>query len=62
LCILPFRTWLFSVVELSAAPFAVLLNARVEVVPGAPHSMYWETPALFNDAVSRLLKEIAAAA
>ena len=37
-------------------------NARVEVVPGAPHSMYWETPALFNDAVSRLLKEIAAAA
>jgi len=62
LCILPFRTWLFSAVKLSAAPFAVLLNARVEVVPGAPHSMYWETPALFNDGVSRLLKEIAAAA
>jgi len=36
-------------------------NARVEIVPGAPHSMYWETPALFNDAVSRFLKEAGAA-
>jgi 3-oxoadipate enol-lactonase len=35
--------------------------ARVEVVPGAPHSMYWETPDLFNDAVSRFLKEASAA-
>jgi pimeloyl-ACP methyl ester carboxylesterase len=37
----------------------LLGGARVEVVPGAPHSMYWETPALFNDAVSRFLKEVA---
>jgi pimeloyl-ACP methyl ester carboxylesterase len=36
-------------------------NTRVEVVPGAPHSMYWETPGLFNDVVSRFLKEVAAA-
>jgi pimeloyl-ACP methyl ester carboxylesterase len=33
-------------------------SARVEVVPGAPHSMYWETPDLFNDAISRFLKEV----
>jgi 3-oxoadipate enol-lactonase len=39
----------------------LLRNARVEVVPNAPHSMYWETPALFNDAVARFLKEIATA-
>ena len=29
-------------------------SARVEVVTGAPHSMYWETPQLFNDAVAQL--------
>ncbi len=40
----------------------LLPGARVEIVPGAPHSMYWETPALFNDAVRRFLKEVAAAA
>lgn len=39
----------------------LLTNARVEIVPGAPHSMYWETPALFNDAVRRFLKEVSAA-
>ncbi len=33
-------------------------HTRVEVVAGAPHSMYWETPDLFNDAVSRFLKEV----
>src|SRR5579875_3477600 len=38
----------------------LLTSARVEIVPGAPHSMYWETPALFNDAVSRFLKEVTA--
>src|ERR1700753_3421037 len=38
----------------------LLPSARVEVVAGAPHSMYWETPALFNDAVARFLKEVAA--
>jgi pimeloyl-ACP methyl ester carboxylesterase len=36
----------------------LLASARVEVVPGAPHSMYWETPALFNEAVGRFLTEV----
>jgi 3-oxoadipate enol-lactonase len=39
----------------------LLTSARVEVVTGAPHSMYWETPALFNDAVARFLKDVAGA-
>jgi len=39
----------------------LLPSARVEVVTGAPHSMYWETPALFNDAIARFLKDVAAA-
>ena len=39
----------------------LLPGARVEIVPGAPHSMYWETPALFNDAVARFLKDVATA-
>lgn len=29
-------------------------GSLLEVVPGAPHSMYWERPDLFNAAVSRL--------
>ena len=40
----------------------LLPSACVEVVTGATHSMYWETPALFNDAVARFLKDVAAAA
>ena len=39
----------------------LLPRAQVEIVPGAPHSMYWETPALFNDAVASLLKDVATA-
>jgi 3-oxoadipate enol-lactonase len=39
----------------------LLPQARVEIVPGAPHSMYWETPSLFNDAVGRFLADVAAA-
>jgi 3-oxoadipate enol-lactonase len=39
----------------------LLPRARVEIVPGAPHSMYWETPSLFNDALGRFLAEVAAA-
>jgi 3-oxoadipate enol-lactonase len=38
----------------------LLTRARVEIVPGAPHSMYWETPALFNDALGRFLAEVTA--
>ncbi len=33
----------------------LLPGARVEIVPGAPHSMYWETPDLFNDALRKFL-------
>jgi 3-oxoadipate enol-lactonase len=36
----------------------LLPNARVEIVPGAPHSMYWETPALFNEALSKFLADV----
>ena len=36
----------------------VLPSARVEIIPGAPHSMYWETPDLFNDAVRKFLAEV----
>jgi 3-oxoadipate enol-lactonase len=39
----------------------LLTQARVEIVPGAPHSMYWETPALFNDALGRFLADITTA-
>jgi pimeloyl-ACP methyl ester carboxylesterase len=39
----------------------LLPSACVEVVTGATHSMYWETPALFNDAVARFLKDVAGA-
>ena len=39
----------------------LLPKAQVEIVPGAPHSMYWETPALFNDALSRFLTDVYAA-
>lgn len=36
----------------------LLQNARVEIVPGAPHSMYWETPDLFNEALRKFLAEV----
>ena len=36
----------------------LLPSARVEIVPGAPHSMYWETPDLFNDAIRKFLAEV----
>jgi pimeloyl-ACP methyl ester carboxylesterase len=36
----------------------ILGHARVEIVPGAPHSMYWETPSLFNDAIARFLADV----
>ena len=39
----------------------ILGHARVEIVPGAPHSMYWETPSLFSDAVGRFLADVTAA-
>ncbi len=39
----------------------LLPRAQVEIVPGAPHSMYWETPALFNRALRRFLARVYAA-
>jgi pimeloyl-ACP methyl ester carboxylesterase len=36
----------------------LLPRARIEIVPGAPHSMYWETPDLFNEALGNFLAEV----
>ena len=33
-------------------------QAAFELVPGAPHSMYWEAPGLFNAAIERILGAI----
>lgn len=40
---------------------ALLPGSSLEVVAGAPHSMYWEAPRLFNAAVERFLQTIYAA-
>ena len=36
----------------------LLAGSTLDVVPGAPHSMYWEAPELFNDAVERFLRSV----
>jgi pimeloyl-ACP methyl ester carboxylesterase len=36
----------------------LLEGSTLDVVPGAPHSMYWEAPALFNAAVARFLASV----
>ncbi|HTZ29772.1 MAG TPA: alpha/beta hydrolase, partial [Streptosporangiaceae bacterium] len=36
----------------------LLPKARVDMVPGAPHSMYWEAPGLFNAALERALDTV----
>lgn len=36
----------------------VLPEARLELVPGGPHSLYWEAPEVFNAALDRLLSAI----
>jgi pimeloyl-ACP methyl ester carboxylesterase len=36
----------------------LLPGSVLEVVPGAPHSMYWETPQLFNAALERFLATV----
>ncbi|GIE86318.1 alpha/beta fold hydrolase [Actinoplanes regularis] len=33
-------------------------GSRLEIVPGAPHSMYWESPDLYNAAVARIREEL----
>lgn len=40
----------------------LLPDSVLEIVPGAPHSMYWETPQLFNAAVDRFLVRVHSAA
>ncbi|MFT4084103.1 MAG: alpha/beta hydrolase [Nocardioides sp.] len=37
---------------------ALLPGVHVELVPGAPHSMYWEAPDLFNAALRRFLTKV----
>ncbi|MEV0616385.1 alpha/beta hydrolase [Nonomuraea sp. NPDC050404] len=37
----------------------LLPGSRLELVPGAPHSMYWEAPELFNDAIIRIREDLA---
>ena len=44
------------------AAAALLPEARLELVPGAPHSMYWEAPELFNAALVRFLDQVFATA
>lgn len=36
----------------------LLPEAHVEIVPNAPHSMYWEAPELFNTALVRFLERV----
>jgi pimeloyl-ACP methyl ester carboxylesterase len=45
-------------VETVRAAAALLPEARVEIVPGAPHSMYWEAPEAFNAALVRFLEQV----
>ncbi|MFD6280001.1 alpha/beta fold hydrolase [Streptomyces sp. NPDC060209] len=35
-------------------------GSHLEIVPGAPHSMYWETPQEYNAAVARLRRTLTA--
>ncbi|WRZ94831.1 alpha/beta hydrolase [Streptomyces sp. NBC_01007] len=36
----------------------LLPGSRLEIVPGAPHSMYWETPGPYNHAVAHLRRTL----
>lgn len=38
----------------------LLLGSHLEIVPGAPHSMYWEVPAQYNAAVAHLRRTLTA--
>ncbi len=50
---------LSSATVLAAA--ALVKRSRSSIVPNAPHSMYWEVPALFNAAVREFVRELYAA-
>jgi 3-oxoadipate enol-lactonase len=45
-------------VDTVRAAASLLPDAAVEIVSGAPHSMYWEAPHLFNAAVVRFLERV----
>lgn len=45
-------------VDTVRAAGALLPGAHVEIVPNAPHSMYWEAPGLFNAALVRFLNRM----
>jgi pimeloyl-ACP methyl ester carboxylesterase len=36
----------------------LLPGSRLEIVPDAPHSMYWETPGPYNHAVAHLRRTL----
>ncbi|MFC9122301.1 alpha/beta fold hydrolase [Streptomyces sp. NPDC057067] len=38
----------------------LLDGSHLEIVPGAPHSMYWETPQAYNAALARLRRTLTA--
>ncbi|MFE7927464.1 alpha/beta fold hydrolase [Streptomyces sp. NPDC057456] len=38
----------------------LLAGSHLEIVPNAPHSMYWETPQAYNEAVARLRRTLTA--
>lgn len=38
----------------------LLEGSHLEIVPGAPHSMYWETPRAYNAAVAHLRRTLTA--
>ncbi|MFJ2226453.1 alpha/beta fold hydrolase [Streptomyces halstedii] len=38
----------------------LVAGSHLEIVPGAPHSMYWETPQQYNAAVARLRRTLTA--
>ncbi|OHV41411.1 MULTISPECIES: alpha/beta fold hydrolase [Pseudofrankia] len=40
------------------AAAALLPGATIDIVPAAPHSMYWEAPELFNAALDRFLTSV----
>jgi 3-oxoadipate enol-lactonase len=44
--------------ETVRAAAALLPEAMLEIVPGAPHSMYWEAPEQFNAVLDRFLETV----
>ncbi|MEU0343648.1 alpha/beta hydrolase [Streptomyces bobili] len=38
----------------------LLPGSHLEIVPGAPHSMYWEAPGPYNEAIARLRRTLTA--